>query len=225
VLIDDCDYMMRPLATRFSDDGRWWWNGDRWIATSDVQLPQLPITEFERSGALERSRRRMKRQKVMSDMFMVETAIPTSSPLSLIGGALVVPFLVLERRAFRDYRTWTLQQLVMATEFLLGPDAPMMAGETAMYRSSGLATRDLTVAVTADHVVVFRIDSLDGQPRWIALAARCADVKLEAQNMGFGTQPSLVITRGDQNWVIRGYPRVFDPRPVLDAWRRSALTR
>lgn len=216
---------MRTIATRFSDDGRWWWNGDRWIATPDVQLPQLPITEFKRSGALDRSRRRMKQHKLMSDVFMVETAVPTSSPLSLIGGALVLPFFVLERRAFRDYRTWTLQQLAIATKFVLGPDAPMMAGETAMYRSSGLATRDLAVAVTAEHVIVFRIDSLDGQPRWIALAARCADVKLAAQNMRFGTQPSLVITRGDQNWVVRGYPRVFEPCPVLDVWHRSALAR
>ena len=216
---------MRAIATRFSDDGRWWWNGDRWIATTDLQLPQLPITDFERSGALDRSRRRIKQTKVMSDVFMVEMAIPTSSPLSLIGNALVLPFLVLERRAFRDYRTWTLQQLAIATEFVLGPDAPMMAGETAMYRSSGLATRDLAVAVTAEHVIVFRIDSLDGQPRWIALAARCVDVKLEARNMRFGPQPSLVITQGGQSWVIRGYPRVFEPGAVLNAWRHSALMR
>jgi len=216
---------MRTIATRLSDDGRWWWNGDRWIATSDVALPQLPITEFERSGALDRSRRRMKQHKVMSDLVTVESAIASSSPLLLIGLAVALPFFVLERRAFRDYRAWTLQQLTIATELVLGPDAPMMAGETAMYRRSGLATRDLAVAVTAEYVIVFRIDSLDGQPRWIALAARCADVKLESRNMRFGTQPSLVITRGGQNWVIRGYPRVFEPGRVLDVWGSSALAR
>jgi len=37
----------------------------------------------------------------------------------------------------------------------------------------------LAVAVTAAHVLVFRMESLDDQPRWIALACRSVDVKIE----------------------------------------------
>jgi hypothetical protein len=29
----------------------------------------------------------------------------------------------------RDYRSWTLEQLALATAYLLGPDEPMLAGE------------------------------------------------------------------------------------------------
>ena len=37
---------------QFSDDGQWWWDGTTWIATSQIVLPQLPVTEFEKSGRL-----------------------------------------------------------------------------------------------------------------------------------------------------------------------------
>lgn len=45
----------------FSDDGLWWWDGQAWIATSQVVLPQLPMTEFEQSGKLKKGRSRMRK--------------------------------------------------------------------------------------------------------------------------------------------------------------------
>jgi hypothetical protein len=45
---------------QFSDDGQWWWDGTTWVATAQVVLPQLPMTEFERSGKLEIARGRRK---------------------------------------------------------------------------------------------------------------------------------------------------------------------
>jgi hypothetical protein len=50
---------MRALS-QFSDDGQWWWDGATWVATAHVVLPQLPLTEFERSGRLEKARGRRK---------------------------------------------------------------------------------------------------------------------------------------------------------------------
>lgn len=210
---------------RLSDDGQWWWDGGHWIAVTEVVLPQLSTTEFERSGKLAQARARMSRRNRASEMLVVDSAVPTSSPLALIGLALAVPFLVVERRAFRDYRTWTLEQLALATACILGPNEPMLAGETELRRGffGGPVTRSLTIVATAAHVLIFRIDSLDGQPRWLSMAARTPDVKLEAHNMRFGAQPSLMIRRGAEQWWIRGYPRVFNPAPLLDVWRRSAF--
>jgi hypothetical protein len=67
----------------------------------------------------------------------------------------------------------------------------MQADETTMFGSFWLNTikRDLAVVVTAVHVLVLRIDSVDGQPRWIALAAWACDVKVYLTNTGFGIQP------------------------------------
>jgi len=31
---------------QFSDDGLWWWDGTTWIATAQIVLPHLPLTEF-----------------------------------------------------------------------------------------------------------------------------------------------------------------------------------
>lgn len=31
----------------FSDDGQWWWDGQQWIATSQVVIPELPIRNTE----------------------------------------------------------------------------------------------------------------------------------------------------------------------------------
>ena len=36
--------------TQFSDDGQWWWDGNQWIATSQVVLPKLPMTESDRES-------------------------------------------------------------------------------------------------------------------------------------------------------------------------------
>jgi hypothetical protein len=130
-------------------------------------------------------------------------------------------------RPEHDYRVWTLQQLALATAYLLGPDEPMLAGEVSMHDVLDSFTRDLAVAVTAAHVVVFRIDSSDGQPRWIVLAGRARDVKMEAHTGVFGfLWPDLIVTGWSGRWTLRGtVPSVFKPQPVLDAWREAAQSK
>jgi len=41
---------------QFSENGLWWWDGTTWIATAQIVLPQLPVTEFEQSGKLKGAR-------------------------------------------------------------------------------------------------------------------------------------------------------------------------
>jgi hypothetical protein len=149
-----------------------------------------------------------------------------SSLTSLIGLALAVPYLVQEQRAFRAYRLWTLEQLSLATSYLLSPDEPMVAGETTIFGTFFLGTvkRDFGVAVTAAHVLIFRIDFLDGQPRWVPLAARLSDVKIELRSGAFGYNPMLLVMHGSWQWQIRGHQKVFQPEPVLQAWRQAGGT-
>ena len=196
---------------QFSDDGLWWWDGTSWIATAQIVLPQLPVTDFEQAGKLKGARSFMRR----SSLWVFGN---TSISLGLI---FLFPWLA----ALRDYRSWKLGQLALATAHLLGPYEAMLAGETSLLDSHitrGSVTRDLAVAVTADHILVFVIDSLDGQPRWVALAGRPTDVKIELRSLVFGSYPALWISCGNVQWRIRGTPGVFTPEPVLEAWREAA---
>jgi len=198
---------------QFSDDGLWWWEGTTWIATAQIVLPQLPATELEQSGKLNRARRFLRRGSLF---FWGNTGI---SP----GLIFLFPWLA----ALRDYRSWKLEQVALATAYLLGPHEVMLAGETSVKDShiaGAFVTRDLAVAVTAAHILVLDIDSLDGQPRWVALAGRPTDVKLELRSWFFGLYPALLISRGNGQWRIRGTPSVFRPEPVLEAWRQAATT-
>lgn len=206
---------------QFSDDGKWWWDGTTWVATAQVVLPQLPMTEFERSGKLEIARGRRKNSE---RLYWARTFPPLDW---LTGSAL----LVVGNRASRDYRTWTLEQLPLATTYLLGPDEPVLAGEGGTLAAGQSLmpplSRDLAVAVTAAHVLVFRIDSVDGQPRWIALAARCADVTIEvlrgmrSTSRGMVLNPDLLVSGWNGQWTIRG-SSWFNPDPVVEAWRQAA---
>jgi hypothetical protein len=196
---------------QFSDDGLWWWDGTAWIATAQIVLPQLPVTEFEQSGKLDRARKFMRRWSLV---------IWGNTFISL-GLVLLFPWLA----ALRDYRSWKLEQLALATAYLLGPGEAMLAGETSLLDSHitrGSVTRDLAVAVTAAHILVLDIDSLDGQPRWVALAGHPTDVKIELRSLVFGLFPVLWINCGNVQWRIRGTPSVFRPEPVLEAWRQAA---
>jgi hypothetical protein len=196
---------------QFSDDGLWWWDGTSWIATAQIVLPQLPVTEFEQSGKLRGARSFMRR----GSLFLLGNTYIS------MGFIFLLPWLA----ALRDYRSWKLEQLALAIAYLLGPDEAMLAGETSLLDSHvtrGSVTRDLAVAVTAAHILVFEIDSPDGQPRWVALAGRPTDVKLERRSLVFGLYPALWISCGNRQWRIRGTPSVFRPVPVLEAWRQAA---
>jgi hypothetical protein len=196
--------------SQFSDDGLWWWDGTTWIATAQIVLPQLAMTEFERSGKLKGARSFMRR----ASLFL------SWNTFISVGIIFLFPWLA----ALRDYRAWKLEQVALATAYLLGPHETMLAGETSLLDSqtSSPMTRDLAVAVTAAHILVFGIDSLDGQPRWAALAGRASDVKVERHSLVLGLYPALWISCGNRQWRIRGMPGVFKPEPVLEAWRQAA---
>jgi hypothetical protein len=201
---------------KFSDDGQWWWDGTTWVATAQVVLPQLPPTEFEQSGKLETARSRLRKRGWLN----------WAHDFSLVGLTAAVLFVPAER-ALRDYRLWTLEQLALATAYLLGPNEPMLAAEATVMPPEYVgdsSKRGLAVVLTAAHVLLLRIDSLDGQPRWIALAARPTDVKMKVrpflQRLFRG--PALVVSRGNEQWIIRGEIGVFQPKPVVDAWRQAA---
>ena len=76
------------------------------------------------------------------------------------------------------------------------------------------------VVVTAAHVLVLRMDQANGQPRWIALAARADAVQVEAPTPVF-SQPTIIVRSGSQWWSIQGSSRVMRPEPVVTAWKRA----
>ena len=85
----------------FSDDGQWWWDGQSWVATSQVTLPQLSMTEYEQSGKLKIAQSEMRKRAgvIAAD----EASVIGGSQISnVVGLALLVPFFVLQQRAFRD---------------------------------------------------------------------------------------------------------------------------
>jgi hypothetical protein len=106
---------------QFSDDGLWWWDGTTWIATAQIVLPQLPVTEFEQSGKLKGARSFMRRWALLI------------SGNTLI--SLAVIFLFPWLAALRDYLSWRLEQLALATAYLIGPHEAMLAGETSVLDS------------------------------------------------------------------------------------------
>jgi hypothetical protein len=194
----------------FSEDGLWWWDGRQWIPTSEVVLPDLGIPQSEITA------RSVRDWKLWGD----------ANTITLWQSALSLGFLFVERRFFREFRTWTLEQLVAASAYLLGPGEPMLAAETGLYRPffsffSYTAYRDLAVVVTAAHVLVLRFDRFDGQPRWVALAARPQDVRLEVHGAVVGAHTTIVVRYGGWWWSIKGMARVAQPGPVVAAWKAA----
>ena len=201
---------------QFSDDGQWWWDGSNWVATAQVVIPQLPPTEFEASAQLADARRRAKKGGRLWSVF---DAIPALAAFRIVALGDLLP-------AVGVYRSWKLAQMALATTYLLGPDEPMLAGEIATVTREESAPV-LAVAVTSAHVLVFRLDSLDGQPRWIVMAGRASDMNLTVRT---GIEkvlllPALLVTGKYGQAVIGGLPGMFHtfmPQPVLDAWRQAA---
>jgi hypothetical protein len=103
----------------------------------------------------------------------------------------------------------------------------MLAGEATIMPPEWIgdpSKRDSAVVVTAEHVLLYRIDSLDGQPRWIVLVARPTDVKMEVRSWvasGFRGN-ALTVSSEKWQWLIRGVSGVWKPELVLDAWRTSS---
>lgn len=207
----------------FSDDGQWWWDGREWKAASQMMIPDLAIPQPE---SLRRSMRDRWRLGEAGNAAEAAALATQANPLAFIAG---VSFLYAERNAFRDLRLWTLEQLASAATFLLGPEEPMVAGETALYRESAAlgffysraVHRDLAIAVTTAHVLLLAFDRFDGQPRSVVLAARAVDVRVEAPTPIF-SDPTVLVRARTGTWSLRGAPMVMQPKPVVAAWRAAA---
>ena len=196
---------------QFSEDCQWWWDGQKWIPTSQVVVPQLPPTDIEKSGHLAEARADFSRAR-------------RSFWLS---GLLTEPFGLspVNRGGLSTYWTWTMEQLALSTAYLLGPDESMLAGEMSRHDLWDGWTRNLAIAVTSGHVIVFRIDHRDGQPRWVAMAARPSAVRMERRSLLFGAMyQALEVFGPNGRWSIQGFKgeKQFNPEPVIDAWRQAA---
>lgn len=167
------------------------------------------MTEFERMGMLQQARRNIAKGRTeFWTRGLLVNVITGLSPANTKG--------------FRDYRAWTLEQLALAVEYLLGAGEPMLAGEVSVHEYWDAWVRELAIAVTAAHVLIFRIGSLEGEPRSIVLAARASDVKIERRSGLFGLiWPGIEVSYRTGRWSIRGFTGQFDPNPVLDAWRKA----
>jgi len=205
----------------FSNDGQWWWDGQRWIPTAQLVLPSFS-TDDERERKVNKA---MKRYKWIGQASLVESLALGGDRIGpLLSMALVLPFLFLQGSTFREYRQWILDQVGQATTYLFGASEPMLAGETSIYPSlivGGGVKGEHAVAVTAAHVLVVRIDNLSGRPRSVELAARSADVSIELSSGPIG-YPALTVRYGSGVWPIRGLRKVFQPEPLLRAWRDAA---
>jgi hypothetical protein len=208
--------MARVAMGQFSDDCQWWWDGTNWVATAQVILPQLPPTGYEGSEQLAVARRRGKKS---GRFLQLTSSVDVLAPLGALALGDLLP-------AMEVYRSWKLAQLAIATTYLLGPDEPMLAGEIATVTRAE-SSPVLAVVVTSAHVIVFRLDSLEGQPRWIVLAGRASDVniKLSSGIEKILLLPALLVTGRYAHAVIGGLPgmfHLFKPQPVLDAWRQAS---
>ena len=205
--------IISPRMSGFSEDGQWWWDGAQWMPSAQVVIPDLPAAGTANAQGL------IARRDQFRDASRVGAWPILPAGISLLVG---LPFLVSERRFFRAYRQWALDLLSSATAYLLGPGEPLVAGEPS------LTTRflgqnpipDLSVVVTAAHVLVLQMDQRNGQPRGVAVAAGARDVQVEAPTPVF-SQPTIVVRRGTQWWSIQGSSGVMRSELVVSAWKRA----
>jgi hypothetical protein len=205
---------------RFSPDGSTWWDGTRWVPTSETHIVG-PETEFERSGRLKAARRLMTiRDWAFAGFYLAGLSV---FGIPLIPLVLVV-YVVAQYRAFKGYREWTLELMALATAKLLDADEPMLAGETTLRALSGFwprQKRDVAIAVTRDHVLLYLFDSFDHPAMRVIFGARAAEVELML--ISGMTQRTLAATHSGRRWWITGIRGIFKGEAVLEAWRNSRL--
>jgi hypothetical protein len=205
-------------VSRFSDDGQWWWDGARWIPTAEIVLPVLPMTEFERSGLLAPA----DRNRTYLDLLTVLIIALGFSAIGLPLATLVVfPWFVLQSRVFRAYRLLTLQQLALATTYLLGPDEPMLAGEPSLFRRMFEigAARDQAVVITKHHVLILLFRDFAGPPGRVALAARSGDVDIAGNKALIASKITVAIP--GRSWTFKCESWVAEPAQLVAAWRQT----
>ena len=147
---------------------------------------------------------------------------------SIVGIPLLPLFLiayyVVQYSAFNGYRTWTLELLTLATSQLLGPDEPMLAGETMLcVNVSVLHTvrRDFAVAATKGHILMFWFTHYDSPVCRVVFVASPDEVDMTVRR-GLTGLKILVIRYSGAWWVLRGSRGVFKPEQVLQAWSNGS---
>lgn len=201
----------------FSDDGQWWWDGQDWVATSQVLIPDLPLSE--RAQELEP---RVRRYQFLDH---ANLAVNPWTPVIDVSGPLVLLWLVFQRRAFRAYREWAIEQFKAATTYLLGPNEPVLAAEAGLFGELivGWVWGGYGVVVTARHVLILANDSGLGHPRRVLLAAHPEQVNMRPHAGGIlNAFPTILVSAGGQTWAIRGMNRVINTEPVISTWWRLA---
>ncbi len=199
----------------FSEDGSWWWDGTAWVATSQVVIPDLPVSDqqgIERMDAY--------RNVGKAAFWLGLGEIGTTKDYA---GAVFIPWLVFQRPTFRAYRASMLKQVEAACTYLLGPDEPMVAGEVAIYPRvwGGLLDGKLALAVTRAHVLVLGIDISSRRLRWIFVAARPGDVFIGFHWGFLWGYPTLFVHHAGRVYQIRGSWGILQRDPVLKAWREA----
>jgi hypothetical protein len=202
----------------FSDDGYWWWDGQAWVATSQVVIPDLPATE--RAKELETQ---VNRYRLLDKANLYSYFVPFGG--WSLQSTLVWPWLFLYRRAFRAYREWTLEQFKSATTYLLGPDELVLAAEVGLYLEIliGQVWGGSAVVVTAQHVLILANDKPLGRPRRVLLAAHPSQVGMRQHAGGIlNAYPTIVVSAGGQVWPIKGMNGIIQAGPLIAAWWRVA---
>lgn len=205
----------------FSPDGFWWWDGTSWRPSTEIEL--TPQTEFERSGKLAHARGLISQRDSAFALGYGVGAVPAALPAVDL---LAAYMMVVQWRAFKEYREWTLEQLQVATAELFGPDEPMVAGETTLWPPSGFVPgmrRDFAVAVTRAHVVLYQFASANSPTMRVVFAAAPSQVRLI--DYGGILKSNLGIICGAARWDLAGIKRIFNARPVIAALHSATAAK
>jgi len=206
----------------FSPDGFWWWDGSTWRASTEIEM--TPQTEFERSGKLAHARGLISNR---DNAFAAGYAVGIVPDIALpVVDLLAIYVMVVQWQGFKEYREWTLEQLKVATEELLGPDEPMVSGETTLWPPTGLVPgmrRDFAVAVTTAHVVLYQFAHADSPTMRVVFAAVPSQVRLI--DYGGILKSNLGIICAGRRWDLAGIKRIFKAGPVIAALQSATAAK
>ena len=206
----------------FSPDGFWWWDSTTWRSSTEIEL--TPQTEFERSGKLAHARGLISNR---DNAFAAGYAAGLVPDLALpVVDLAAIYVMVVQWQAFKEYREWTLEQLQVATEELLGTNEPMIAGETTLWPPTGLVPgmrRDFAVAVTRAHVVLYQFAYANSPSMRVVFAALASQVRLI--DYGGILKSNLGIICGGRRWDLAGIKGIFKARPVITALHSATSAR
>jgi hypothetical protein len=206
----------------FSPDGFWWWDGNTWRPSTEIEI--TPQTEFERSGQLEHARGLIsKRDNAFAAMYGAGIVPDVALP---VVDLLAIYFMVVQWQGFKGYREWTVEQLKVATAELFGPDEPMLAGETTLWPPTGIVPgmrRDFAVAVTREHVVLYQFAYANSPTMRVVFAAAPSQVRLI--DYGGILKSNLGIICGGRRWDLVGIKGIFKARPVIAALHSATPAR